>query len=192
MPAGLPSELVEQRPDIRQAEANLQAANYDIGVARAAFFPSFSLTGLFGSASLELNDLLRSANAYTALSGGVSLPLNFWSIKRGVESTEAARDAAVVTYELTVLNAFKEVRDALVEQREYANSVAALTRQVEYLSKAVEHARIRYDNGFASYLDLLTSESNLFTAQQSLAVAHARHLGSIARVCLALGGGWQE
>ena len=192
LPAGLPSELVEQRPDIRQAEANLQAATSDIGVARAAFFPSFSLTGLFGSASLELNDLLRSANAYTALSGGVSLPLNFWSIKRGVESTEAARDAAVVTYELTVLNAFKEVRDALVEQREYANSVAALTRQVEYLSKAVEHARIRYDNGFASYLDLLTSESNLFTAQQSLAVAHARHLGSIARVCLALGGGWQE
>ena len=192
LPSGIPSQLLEQRPDIRQAEANLQAANYDIGVARAEFFPSFSLTGLFGSASLELNELLRSTNAYTALSGGISLPLKFWTIKRGVDSAEAAKDSAVAAYELTVLTAFKDVRDALVEQREYANSVEALTRQVEYLSKAVEHARTRYDNGFASYLDLLTAESDLFTAQQSLAAAHAQHLVSIAEVCLALGGGWQN
>ena len=192
LPSGVPSELLEQRPDIRQAEANLQAANYDIGVARAEFFPSFSLTGLLGSASLELNELLRGRNAYTALSGGISLPLNFWTIKRGVDSAQAAKDAAVATYELTVLNAFKDVRDALVEQQQYAVSVQALTKQVEYLSKAVGHARVRYDNGFASYLDLLTSESDLFTAQQSLAAAHAQHLVSIAEVCLALGGGWQE
>ncbi len=192
LPSGVPSLLLEQRPDIRQAEANLQAANYDIGVARAEFFPSFSLTGLFGSASLELNELLRSPNAYTALSGGISLPLNFWTIKRGVDSAQAARDSAVAAYQLAVLNAFKDVRDALVQQQEYANSVQALTRQVEYLSKAVEHARTRYDNGYASYLDLLTSESDLFTAQQSLAAAHAQHLASIAEVCLALGGGWQE
>ena len=99
---------------------------------------------------------------------------------------------AVAAYELAVLNAFKDVRDALVQQQEYANSVQALTSQVEYLTKAVEHARTRYDSGFASYLDLLTSESNLFTAQQSLAAAHAQHLVSIAEVCLALGGGWQE
>ena len=84
------------------------------------------------------------------------------------------------------------MRDALVSQLEYAHSVDALTRQVDYLSRAVMHARTRYDNGFASYLDLLTAESNLFTAQQSLAVAHANHLVSIAEVCLALGGGWQE
>ena len=192
LPSGVPSELLEQRPDIRQAEANLQAANYDIGVARAEFFPSFSLTGLLGSASLELNELLRGRNAYAALSGGLSLPLNFWTIKRGVDSAEAAKDAAVATYELTVLNAFKDVRDALVEQQQYAVSVQALTRQVEYLSRAVEHARVRYDNGFASYLDLLTSESDLFTAQQSLAAAHAQHLVSIAEVCLALGGGWRQ
>lgn len=192
LPSGLPSQLLEQRPDIRQAEANLQAANYDIGVARAEFFPSFSLTGLFGSASLELNELLRGSNAYTALSGGVSLPLNFWTIQRGVESAEAARDSAVAAYELAVLNAFKEIRDALVQQQEYANSVQALSRQVEYLSKAVAHARTRYDNGISSYLELLTSESDLFTAQQSLASAHARHLVSIAEVCLALGGGWQD
>ena len=192
LPSGVPSDLLTQRPDIRQAEANLQAANYDIGVARAEFFPSFSLTGLFGSASLELNELLRGRNAYTALSGGLSLPLNFWTIKRGVDSAQAAKDSAVVTYELTVLNAFKEVRDALVNQQQYAVSVQALSRQVEYLSKAVKHARVRYDNGFASYLDLLTSESDLFTAQQSLAVAHAQHLVSIAEVCLALGGGWKN
>ena len=192
LPSGMPSQLLEQRPDIRQAEANLQAANYDIGTARASFFPSFSLTGLLGGASLELNEFLRSSNQYASLGGSISLPLNFWTIKRTVDSAEAAKKAAVATYELTVQNAFKDVRDALVSQLEYAHSVDALTRQVDYLSRAVMHARTRYDNGFASYLDLLTAESNLFTAQQSLAVAHANHLVSIAEVCLALGGGWQE
>ena len=192
LPSGIPSQILEHRPDIRQAEANLQAANYDIGTARASFFPSFSLTGLLGGASLELNELLRSTNQYASVGGSLSLPLNFWTIKRTVDSAEAAKKAAVATYELTVQNAFKDVRDALVSQTEYANSVGALTRQVDYLSRAVMHARTRYDNGFASYLELLTAESNLFTAQQSLAVAHANHLVSIAEVCLALGGGWQE
>ncbi|MBQ4076945.1 MAG: efflux transporter outer membrane subunit [Mailhella sp.] len=192
LPSGIPSDILEKRPDIRQAEANLMAANYDIGVARAAFFPSFSLTGLLGSSSIELNELLRSSNHYAALSGGVSLPLNFWTIKRGVTMVEAEKKAAIATYELTVLNAFKDVRDALVSQLEYANSVKALGKQVEYLDSALSHARTRYDNGFASYLELLTTESNLFSAQQALAAAHAQHLASIAKVCLALGGGWQE
>ena len=192
LPSGIPSDILEKRPDIRQAEANLMAANYDIGVARAAFFPSFSLTGLLGSSSIELNELLRSSNHYAALSGGVTLPLNFWTIKRGVTMVEAEKKAAIATYELTVLNAFKDVRDSLVSQLEYANSVKALGKQVEYLDAALGHARTRYDNGFASYLELLTTESNLFSAQQALAAAHAQHLASIARVCLALGGGWQE
>ncbi|WP_458399424.1 efflux transporter outer membrane subunit [Mailhella sp.] len=192
LPSGIPSDIIEKRPDIRQAEANLMAANYDIGVARAAFLPSFSLSGLLGSASIELNELLRSTNHYAALSGGISLPLNFWTIKRGVTMVEAEKQAAIATYELTVLNAFKDVRDALVSQLEYANSVKALGKQVEYLDAALGHARTRYDNGFASYLELLTTESNLFSAQQALAAAHANHLSSIARVCLALGGGWQE
>ncbi len=192
LPSGIPSDILEHRPDIRQAEANLMAANYDIGVARAAFLPSFSLTGLLGSSSIELNELLRSSNHYGALSGGITLPLNFWTIKRGVTIVEAEKEAAIATYELTVLNAFKDVRDSLVSQLEYANSVKALTRQVEYLDAALGHARTRYDNGFASYLELLTTESNLFSAQQALAAAHAQHLASIAKVCLVLGGGWQE
>ncbi|MBR3881170.1 MAG: efflux transporter outer membrane subunit [Mailhella sp.] len=192
LPSGIPSDILEMRPDIRQAEANLMAANYNIGVARAAFLPSFSLTGLLGSASIELNELLRSTNHYAALSGGVSLPLNFWTIKRGVTMIEAEKEAAIATYELAVLGAFKDVRDSLVAQTEYANSVKALTRQVEYLNAALGHARTRYDNGFASYLELLTTESNLFSAQQALAAAHANHLVSIAEVCLALGGGWQN
>ncbi|MBQ4616056.1 MAG: efflux transporter outer membrane subunit [Mailhella sp.] len=192
LPSGIPSDIIEMRPDIRQAEANLMAANYDIGVARAAFLPSFSLTGMLGSASIELNEVLRSTNHYGTLSGGISLPLNFWTIKRGVTIVEAEKEAAIATYELAVLNAFKEVRDALVTQQESANSVQALSRQVEFLDAAMGHARTRYDNGFASYLELLTTESNLFSAQQALAAAHAQHLGSIAKVCLALGGGWQK
>ncbi|MBP3731436.1 MAG: efflux transporter outer membrane subunit [Mailhella sp.] len=192
LPAGIPSDLLDRRPDIRQAEANLRATNYDIGSARANFFPSFSLTGLLGSASIELNELLRSRNSYTALTGGITLPLNFWTIKRGVDAAEASKKAAVAAYELTVQTAFKDVRDALVSQRELANSVQALSRQVEYLNKAVGHARSRYDNGFASYLEMLTTESNLFSAQQALAAAHAQHLASIAEVCLALGGGWKN
>ena len=192
LPSGIPSEIIESRPDIRQAEANLMAANYDIGVARAAFLPSFSLTGLLGSASIELNEVLRSTNHYGAISGGITLPLNFWTIKRGVTIVEAEKQAAIATYELPVLNAFKDVRDALVSQTEFANSVKALTKQVEYLDSAMSHARTRYDNGFASYLELLTTESNLFSAQQALAAAHANHLASIGKVCLALGGGWQK
>jgi len=192
LPSGIPSDIIESRPDIRQAEANLMAANYDIGVARAAFLPSFSLTGLLGSASIELNEVLRSSNHYAALSGGISLPLNFWTIKRGVTIVEAEKQAAIATYELTVLNAFKDVRDSLVSQTEFANSVKALGKQVEYLDAALGHARTRYDNGFASYLELLTTESNLFSAQQALAAAHANHLASIAKVCLALGGGWKN
>ena len=192
LPSGIPSEIIESRPDIQQAEANLMAANYDIGVARAAFLPSFSLTGLLGSASIELNEVLRSTNHYGAISGGITLPLNFWTIKRGVTIVEAEKQAAISTYELTVMNAFKDVRDALVSQTEFANSVEALTKQVEYLDSAMSHARTRYDNGFASYLELLTTESNLFSAQQALAAAHANHLASIAKVCLALGGGWQK
>ncbi|MGX8717924.1 MAG: efflux transporter outer membrane subunit [Desulfovibrio sp.] len=192
LPSGIPSDLLDRRPDIRQAEANLRATNYDIGTAKANYFPSFSLTGMLGSASLELNDLLKARNAYTALSGGVTLPLNFWTIKRGVDAAEASKRAAVAAYELTVQTAFKNVRDSLVKQREMANSVAALSRQVEYLQKAVTHARTRYDNGFASYLEMLSTESNLFAAQQALAAAHAQHLASIAEVCLALGGGWKD
>ena len=191
LPSGIPSNLLDRRPDIRQAEANLRATNYDIGVAKAAYFPSFSLTGMLGSASLELNELLRGKNFYSALSGGVTLPLNFWTIKRGVDAAEASKRAAVATYELTVQTAFKDVRDALNRQKELENSVKALTRQVYYLDKAVGHARSRYDNGFASYLEMLTTESNLFSAQQALALAHAQHLASIAEVCLALGGGWK-
>ncbi len=191
LPSGIPSDLLDRRPDIRQAEANLRATNYDIGSARAAYFPSFSLTGLLGSASVELNELLRARNSYTALTGGVTLPLNFWTIKRGVDAAEASKKAAVAAYEFTVQSAFKNVRDALVNQREMANAVNALSRQVEFLTKAVSHARSRYDNGFASYLEMLTTESNLFSAQQALAAAHAQHLASIAEVCLALGGGWK-
>jgi multidrug efflux system outer membrane protein len=192
LPSGIPSDLLDRRPDIRQAEANLRATNYDIGTAKANSFPSSSLPGMLGSASLELNDLLKARNAYTALSGGVTLPLNFWTIKRGVDAAEASKRAAVAAYELTVQTAFKNVRDSLVKQREMANSVAALSRQVEYLQKAVTHARTRYDNGFASYLEMLSTESNLFAAQQALAAAHAQHLASIAEVCLALGGGWKD
>ena len=192
LPSGIPSTLLDKRPDIRQAEAKLRAANYDIGTARAAYFPSFSLTGLLGSASIELDDLLRSSNQYAALSGGVSLPLNFWSIKRSVYIAEAEKQAAVNAYELAVLSAFKDVRDALVNQTEQANSVQALSRQVGYLEQALGHARTLYDNGFASYLELLTTETNLFSAQQALAAAHASHLASIARVCLALGGSWND
>ncbi len=192
LPSGIPSDLLERRPDIRQAEANLRATNYDIGSAKAAYFPSFSLTGMLGSVSLELNELLRGKNFYSALSGGLSLPLNFWTIKRGVDAAEASKRAAAAAYELTVQTAFKDVRDALNKQKEYENSVKALTRQVYYLDKAVGHARSRYDNGFASYLEMLTTESNLFSAQQALAIAHAQHLASIAEVCLALGGGWKN
>ena len=191
IPAGLPADLLERRPDIRSAEASLQAANFNIGAARAAFFPSISLTGLLGFASTELDTLFASSARTWQFGGGLYLPLDFWRIQSNLRGTEAQQREAVAVYERTVQNAFRDMRDALTQQEQYANMVRSLEIMVADLRKAVDLAKTRYDNGYSAYLEVLDAQRSLFNAQLDLASAHSNQLAGIVNVCLALGGGWK-
>lgn len=190
LPSGLPSDLLERRPDIRQAEESLRSANFNIGVARASYFPSLSLTGLLGLASPQLNSLFSADGKTWQGQAGLRLPLDPWRTKNTVAGAEALKREAVAVYEKTVQDAFKDMRDALTGQEQYALAVKSLERQVDVLSQAVVHARNRFNNGYSSYLDLLDAERSLFSAELNFIATRARQLSSIVDVCLALGGGW--
>lgn len=193
IPAGLPSDLLERRPDIREAEFALKAANANIGAARAAWFPSISLTAMFGVVSDELHSLL--SNPLQTWNYGVtgSVPLlDFGRVFYGVEAAEAQQREAVAVYEKTVQQAFRDMRDALTKQRESTNIVESLERTVKELRLSTELARTRYDNGYSSYLEVLDAERSLFDSEMSLASALSDRLTAIVNVCVNLGGGWKE
>ena len=191
IPAGVPSELLNRRPDLRQAEAELMAATAEIGVARADWFPSLSLTGALGVVSPQLADLFRNpldTHAY-GVSGSVPI-LHFGRISSNVRAVEASQREALANYEQAVLNAFRDMRDALASQREASNIVGSLTRMVKQYRLVRDLASVRYDNGYSSYLDVLDAERSLFQCEMDLATARADRLSSIVNVCLSLGGGW--
>ncbi len=193
LPVGMPSDLLERRPDLTAAEAMLKAANFNIGVARAAWFPSISLTGQFGSRSLELDELFKSATGIWGLGGSINLPLfTFGRISNNVKASEAAQREAAAAYTLAVQKAFRDVRNALVVQERTVHVVNALESAVNRLRTAARLARLRYDNGYASYMDVLDAERSLFGVEIQLAGVRAAHLSSIINVCMALGGGWEE
>ena len=191
LPAGMPSDLLERRPDIRQAEESLKSANFNIGVAKASYFPSLSLTGLLGLVSPELNNLFSSDGRTWQGQAGLRLPLDPWRTRNTVAGAEALKREAVAAYEQTVQNAFKDMRDALTGQEQYALAVKSQERQVDVLSQAVVHARNRFNNGYSSYLDLLDAERSLFSAELNFIATRAQQLSSIVDVCLAMGGGWE-
>lgn len=190
LPGGLPSELLDRRPDIRQAEEQLKSANYNIGSVKASYFPSFSLTGLLGVVSPQLSSLF-STDSTTQGKGALGLPLDMWRTRSSVRGAEAQKREAEAAYIQTVQTAFQDMRDALMRQSEYALSVKSLDRQVHVLSSSVTHARNRYNNGYSSYLELLDAERSLFSAELNLISTRASQLAAIADVCLALGGGWE-
>jgi multidrug efflux system outer membrane protein len=192
LPSGLPSDLLERRPDIRASEEVLKAANYNIGVARAAFFPSISLTGLFGFASTELDNLFVNNARIWQFGGGIYLPLDFWRIQSNLRGAEAKQREAIVVYQKAVENAFREIRNALNEEEQYSNIVSSLETMAVDLRKAVKLAKIRYDNGYSTYLEVLDAERSLFTVEMDLVAARNNLLNGIANVCLAIGGGWKE
>ncbi len=192
IPAGVPSELLNRRPDLRQAEAELMAATANIGVARADWFPSLSLTGALGVVSPQLADLFRNpldTHSY-GVSGSVPI-LHFGRISSNVRAVEASQREAMANYEQAVLNAFRDMRDALARQREASNIVVSLVRMVKQYRIVRNLASVRYDNGYSSYLDVLDAERSLFQCEMDLATARADRLSSIVDVCLNLGGGWK-
>ncbi|HKB66190.1 MAG TPA: efflux transporter outer membrane subunit [Pyrinomonadaceae bacterium] len=193
VPAGLPSELLERRPDVRQAEEIIVAANAQIGVAKASLFPSISLTGIGG---LESNALNRFINApsqtwFGALS--VAQPVfQGGALRSGLRLSRAQYQEAVLSYQQTVQNAFEQVSNSLVasqKNREFREQQELLTQAARQTNQLSE---VLYKNGGASYLQVLTSETNYFSAELSLVEAQLNERLALVQVYQSLGGGWQQ
>ena len=156
-------------------------------------FPSISLTGQLGTQSGKLDQLFTGASDMWAFGGSISVPLlTFGRISNNVKVSEAAMREALANYALTVQGAFRDIRNALVIQQRTTDIADTLAIAVDNLRKATELARLRYENGYASYLDVLDAERSLFDAEVQLSNVRTSHLSSIVQVCMALGGGWVD
>jgi multidrug efflux system outer membrane protein len=192
VPAGLPSDLLVNRPDIRQAEQQLISANANIGAARAAFFPRISLTGSAGKVSTELGGLFRGASAWT-FAPQMILPIfdtgrNF----AGLGAANAGRDIAVAQYEKAIQTAFREVADALAGRATWGEQLRAQRAQADAEAVRYKLSDLRYQNGASSYLDLLDAQRSLFTAQQAAVQTYLAQLQNHVTLYKVLGGGWSE
>ncbi len=190
---GMPSVLLERRPDIRQAEQALIAANARIGVARAAYFPTISLTGAYGSASGDLGDLFKGPASVWQYSAPVSMPIfTAGKIAGQVREAEALRQQALIAYQQAIQSAFRDVNDALAAQSQTKRQLAAQKDQVDSLVQYSDIARLRYENGYSDYLELLDAERSLFTAQLSYTQTKGALHQSLISLYKAMGGGWVD
>lgn len=191
--AGLPSDLLERRPDIRQAEQNLIAANAQIGVAKAAYFPAISLTGAFGSASGDLSDLFKGSSKIWQYSVPVSLPIfTAGKIAGSVQEAEAIQQQALLGYQQAIQTGFREVNDALADQAHTRKQLAAQKSQVDSLRQYAGIARLRYDNGYTDYLAVLDAERSLFNAELAYAQTQGNLYLAMINMYKAMGGGWVQ
>jgi multidrug efflux system outer membrane protein len=191
VPPGLPSALLERRPDIRQAEQLLIAANANVGAAKADFFPRLSLTGLFGNVSTELGDLFSHGRTWNVAAGVVGPIFQGGRIKRSYEAAQAQWQQAKVGYEATTANAFGEVSGALVDRTKLVETERQRARAVAAYQEAVRLANIRYDSGLSAYFEVLEAQQQLFPAEISLAQTRRDQLVAVVNLYRALGGGWQ-
>jgi multidrug efflux system outer membrane protein len=191
VPAGLPSNLLQRRPDLVQAEQELAAATARIGVAKADRFPKLSITGILGVASPQLSRLVANETAFGAVGPGFAGPLlNAQILGFQQDAAEAQTREARARYEQAVLVAFREVEDALVAVQTVREQRGAQTEQVDALRSALRLANLRYKGGLANYLDVLVAQRNLFEAELALAGTHRLQLVSVVQLYKALGGGW--
>lgn len=192
VPAGLPSDLLINRPDIRQAEQLLLSANADIGAARAAFFPRISLTMGAGSASSHLSGLLKNGSWGWTMAPQLVLPIfDAGRNQAGLESSRASRDIAIAQYEKAIQTGFREVADALATRATLADQLESQQRQASAEAARFKLSDLRYQNGIASYLDLLDAQRSLFSAQQAVLQTRLAQLQNQVTLYKALGGGWQ-
>jgi multidrug efflux system outer membrane protein len=192
-PAGLPSSLLEARPDIRQAEEQMIAANAKIGVAKAALYPTISLTAGLGGESLELGDILKSAARIWT--GGLNLYLPIFDsgkLNSKVEQASAKQKQALASYEGAVQSAFREVNDALVNLRQNTERETALNTSQQAAKKALEISENRYQSGYSAYLDVLDAQRVYNDATLSYVQSRQVRLVATVELFKALGGGWQE
>ncbi len=191
VPAGLPSDLLEQRPDIRRAEQDLIAANAQIGVAKSLYYPSISLTGIFGFTSTDLEKLFRTdAQAWSWAVPVVAPIFTAGAIKGQVKLAEALQQELVVRYQQVIQTAFREVDDSLVGQKHTKDELEALGRRTEALREYARLAQLRFDEGYTSYLEVLDSKRSLFNAELNYAQTKATLFRSFVNLYKAMGGGW--
>ncbi len=191
IPSGLPSELLQRRPDVLASEAELAAQTARIGVAQAARWPSLSLTGALGFESDDLSTLTDSGSDFWSAGLGIVQPLfNAGRNKSRVEIEEARTEQALLAYEQTVQRAFREVEDALVAVRTYRSEHEARRRQVAAARSAATLSRARYDGGVTSYLEVLDIERSLFNAELAESQTLRLYINAIIELYKALGGGW--
>ena len=190
-PEGLPSDLIEGRPDVMQAEQELVAANAGIGITKAGYFPKFTLTGSVGSESKALSDLFTAGANTWSLGLSALMPiLDFGRTTARVDQAKALNQQALVAWQNTLQTAYKEVRDALVSLREDGEAETAQTTRVDTARKALDLSRLRYDAGHAGYLEVLDSQRTLNDVQLALITTRQARLASAVDLFKALGGGW--
>jgi NodT family efflux transporter outer membrane factor (OMF) lipoprotein len=191
LPAGTPSDVLGRRPDVRQAEQQLVAANANIGAARAAFFPRISLTAGIGTASNELSGLFKGGSwGWTVAPQLVQPIFDAGRNRAGLASATAAREIAIAQYERAIQAAFREVSDALAGRATFGEQLRAQILVAEAEAARYRLSKLRYDNGIASYLDLLDSQRSLFVAQIAVVQTRLQQLQNQVLLYRALGGGW--
>jgi multidrug efflux system outer membrane protein len=192
VPAGLPSALLERRPDVREAEENLISANAEIGVARAAYFPQISLTGTAGYESSALTNLFTGPAGLWSLAGSFTQPIfEGGRLKNNVRLTEAQREQFALTYQQTIQGAFRDVSNALVAYRKYREFRIQQAHLLESAQDAAHLSEVRFKAGTTDYLEVLTNETNSFSAELGLAQAQGNELVALVQLYQSLGGGWQ-
>ena len=191
VPAGLPSQLLERRPDLAQAEQNLIAVNAQIGAAKALYFPTIALTGSYGYESASLSDLFRGPARVWSYAGSVTGPIfTAGAISGQVRKSEAAQQAALLSYEAAIQSAFADVENSLIVRRKLAEQIQAQERLVKASLEYERLAKLQYDGGYAPYLTVLNSQQQLFPAELNLAQLRATLYTSYANLYKAMGGGW--
>jgi multidrug efflux system outer membrane protein len=191
VPAGLPSDLLQRRPDLRQAEQNLIAANALIGAARALYFPTISLTGMFGTASGQFSKLFTGPARIWSYAGSLTVPIfTAGSISGQVSQAEAQQQQALFQYQQSIQVAFQEVDDALIALQKSREQLVVQGRQVDALRTYSRLARLRYEGGYTSYIEVLDAERSLFNAQLSYTQTNGLVFTSLIGLYKAMGGGW--
>jgi multidrug efflux system outer membrane protein len=193
IPAGLPSALLERRPDIREAEQQLRSANTQVGVAKADFFPQLNLTSLFGAASPELAAFTSGgADVAWSIAAGLTGPLfHGGQLRAQYAQARAAREQFALQYQAAVLNAFQEISDALISREKLAGARTQQSRAVEAYKEAVKIAMERYRMGDADYYEVLQEQQLLFPAENALVQFQLNQMLAVMQLYRALGGGWE-
>ena len=193
IPAGLPSDMLARRPDIMEAEANLRATYASIGAARAAFFPTISLTGTFGRESTDLGNLFDARSKAWSFVPSISTPIfQGGRLRASLDVAKIQKESAVAQYEKAIQTAFREVADGLAARGTYDDQIAALERNVEAQQSSLELSELRFRTGVDSYLNVLTAQTNLYTARQLLVTTRLARQTNLVDLYRALGGGWVE